>query len=99
MIEIFYQKNDNKELFSKCNSLVKLFDIQNYVPIYNKFFSLTETNFNNINLNHKDSITNINEKISENIYNIVLNNSEKKKNHFLNFLSFSRPCKIYDRKI
>ena len=82
MIEIFYQKNDNKTLFTKCNDLVKLYDIQNYVPLYNKFFSLQETNFNAINLNHKLFITNINEKISENIYNIELNNNTKKQSFF-----------------
>ena len=82
MIEIFYQKNDNQPLFTKCNDLVKLYDIQNYVPLYNKFFSLQETNFNSINLNHKLFITNINEKISENIYNIELNNNTKKQSFF-----------------
>ena len=82
MIEIFYQKNDNQTLFTKCNDLVKLYDIQNYVPIYNKFFSFKETNFNSINLNHKLFITNINKKISENIYNIELNNNTKKQSFF-----------------
>jgi hypothetical protein len=82
MIEIFYQKNDYQPLFTKCNDLVKLYDIQNYVPLYNKFFSLQETNFNSINLNHKLFITNINEKISENIYNIELNNNTKKQSFF-----------------
>ena len=82
MIEIFYQKNDNQILFTKCNDLVKIYDIQNYVPLYNKFFSFQETNFNSINLNHKLFITNINEKISENIYNIELNNNTKKQSFF-----------------
>ena len=27
--------------------------IQNYIPLYQKFFSLTDKTYNNINLNHK----------------------------------------------
>jgi hypothetical protein len=54
MININYQKRKNTELFKSLEESTSLFlsDTQNYVPIYKRFFSLNETNFNNINLNH-----------------------------------------------
>ena len=35
------------------------------------FFSLNHSNYNNINLNNSRYITNINQKISENVYDIT----------------------------
>jgi hypothetical protein len=63
MININYQKRKNTELFKGLESPTTLFlsKTQNYIPIYNRFFSLNETNFNNINLNHKWYISSINE--------------------------------------
>lgn len=63
MININYQKRKNTELFKGLESPTSLFlsKTQNYIPIYNRFFSLNDTNFNNINLNHKWYISSINE--------------------------------------
>lgn len=63
MININYQKRKNAELFKGLESPTSLFlsKTQNYIPIYNRFFSLNDTNFNNINLNHKWYISSINE--------------------------------------
>ena len=65
MFNIYYKKNKNKNLFSNLekHSITKL---QNYVPLYQNFFSLNENNYNNINLNHRYHITNIKKKISNN---------------------------------
>jgi len=54
MININYQKRKNGELFKSLEEPTSLFltDTQNYIPIYKRFFSLNETNFNNINLNN-----------------------------------------------
>ena len=85
MLNVHYQKRKNVDLF-KClenpNSLF-LSNLQNYIPIYTKFFSLNETNYNNINLNHPWYISGIND-IQENnehvkIYNCKLKNSENDK--------------------
>jgi hypothetical protein len=53
-ISINYQKRKNINLFTKfqTNKNLNLSNIQNYIPIYDKFFSLNETNFNSVNLNH-----------------------------------------------
>ena len=52
--KLFYQKpkNDNvlKDLEMSSMGLKKC---QNYIPIYSKFFSLNDTNYNSINLNQK----------------------------------------------
>jgi hypothetical protein len=58
-IEINYQKRKNKDLFKSMEDRegIKLSNLQNYIPVYNKFFSLNETNYNSINLNNKWSIT------------------------------------------
>jgi hypothetical protein len=55
MFDIFYKKNNNSDLFNffKDNSANCIKEMQNYVPIYSRFFSLTELNNNKINLNNK----------------------------------------------
>ena len=73
MININYQKRKNTELFKSLEKPTSLFlsKTQNYIPIYNRFFSLNDTNYNNINLNHKWYLSSINEyETYENIDNI-----------------------------
>jgi len=55
------------ELFKSLEQSNTLFlsHTQNYIPIYNKFFSLNETNYNNVNLNHNWYISSINARDSE----------------------------------
>jgi hypothetical protein len=47
---VFYKKNKNSELLHEIESSLQLSNVQNYIPIYNQFFSLNETNWNSINL-------------------------------------------------
>jgi len=67
-----YQKRKNTNLFSKFSSNEKfnLTNCQNYIPIYNKFFSLTNNNFNSINLNHSWYITDIKSSKNESNNNV-----------------------------
>jgi hypothetical protein len=60
-ITVNYQKRKNINLFNKfqSNPNIALSGVQNYIPIYDKFFSLNATNFNSINLNHMWSISDI----------------------------------------
>lgn len=62
MITINYQKRKNSELFKRFEEPTSLFlsKTQNYIPIYNRFFNLNDTNYNNINFNNKWYISNIN---------------------------------------
>ena len=54
-IDIHYQKRKNSDLFQTLESkkFLQLSNTQNYIPIYNRFFALSDTNFNSINLNNK----------------------------------------------
>ncbi len=62
MFVVSYKKNDNKQLFSKLKDKCGFDNIQNYIPIYQQFFSLTENTYNNINLNHRYSIDDVKKK-------------------------------------
>ena len=61
MMKVNYQKRKNLELFQSLEDSASLFlsKTQNYIPVYKRFFELNETNFNNINLNHKWFITSV----------------------------------------
>jgi hypothetical protein len=60
-ITVNYQKRKNINLFNKfqSNPNISLSNVQNYLPIYDRFFSLNATNFNSINLNHVWNISDI----------------------------------------
>ena len=82
-MEINYKKNKNTELFEqmKTKELCDLENIQNYIPIYNKFFNLSETNYNSINLNNQYNLFSLNEKVGYSKFNgIIIDNSDNKIN-------------------
>ena len=85
--QIHYDKNKNTELFSYFSDLSKnkITNMQNYIPIYSKFFSLKPNNYNDINLNHHYTIENIKEITGENDFNILVKTDkgqETKKSFF-----------------
>ena len=71
-MEFSYKKNDNTDLFRDLEKdyLTNISKLQNYIPIYDKFFSLNESNYNSINLNN-NYIKSIDNKESENKYKAV----------------------------
>ena len=80
-ISVNYQKRKNLSLFAKfqTNKQLSLTNIQNYIPIYDKFFSLNLSNYNSINLNHVWHISDIKENKTkdidtENIFTCKLKN-------------------------
>ena len=83
MVTINYQKRKNTELFKLFEEPTSLYlsTIQNYIPIYTKFFNLNENNYNNINLNNKWYISNINDKIddNDNLFHCKIKNWETNK--------------------
>jgi hypothetical protein len=99
MIDVNYQKRKNTELFKSLESEKSLFitNAQNYIPIYNNFFSLNETNFNGINLNNKWHISNVKEEIDSHLYNCkiknITNNKVKNKNVFFKLAPLLDPYK------
>ena len=102
MIEVNYQKRKNQELFKGLESSKSLFlsNTQNYIPIYNKFFSLNDSNYNNVNLNHKWYLTNVSESDEENsqLFNCkvknVTNNKTKEKDVFFKLAPLLDPYKF-----
>ena len=72
---INYQKRKNAEFFKDLENPETLFlsKVQNYIPIYNRFFLLNESNYNNINLNHKWYVYNIKNRIEINDANSAKN--------------------------
>jgi len=64
MINVNYQKRKNTELFKGLENPKSLFlsKTQNYIPIYKRFLGLNETNYNNVNLNHKWYISSVNDE-------------------------------------
>ena len=101
MINVNYQKKKNIELFKSLEDRRSLFisNAQNYIPIYNKFFSLNETNFNGINLNNKWQISSVKEKIDDdiNLYDCriknITNNKVKDKDLFFKMAPLLDPYK------
>ena len=87
MFDIFYKKNDNKQLFKDFKKM-EINDIQNYIPIYKKFFNLQENNYNIINLNQNFNICGVKETDEKNIYKCSLN-SDKKQIKTTSFFKFS----------
>tara|TARA_B110000261_G_scaffold164373_1_gene213614 strand:+ start:1581 stop:3491 length:1911 start_codon:yes stop_codon:yes gene_type:complete len=70
-MEINYKKNKNKELFEQMRDekFLNLESMQNYIPIYDQFFNLNDTNFNSINLNNKYKLQSITEKLDYSKFN------------------------------
>ena len=82
MIAINYQKRKNQELFKSLEDSKTLFlsKPQNYIPIYQRFFSLNETNYNNVNLNHKWYLSNVEKNKNENnVFSCKLKNADTQK--------------------
>ena len=102
MININYQKRKNSELFKSLENSETLFlsETQNYIPIYTKFFSLNDTNYNHINLNNKWYLSSINERIEDNnkLFNCrvknINNNKVKDKDLFFKLAPLLDPYKF-----
>ncbi len=79
-MEFSYKKNDNEKLFSSLEKTdLGIKRLQNYIPIYSKFFVLNETNWNSINLNNDWYLTNVSGCETLNIVNGVLKHTINKQ--------------------
>ena len=99
---LYYRKNKNEDLFNTLEkSNLGLNKLQNYVPIYEKFFSLNSTNYNNINLNQKYYLHDVKEEINKNCLTVdVLDDSNNilKKSIFCKFSPLLDPLKYLTGK-
>jgi hypothetical protein len=83
-MNFYYKKNKNKDLFKDLENANNgnYLELQNYIPLYSKFFSLNETNWNSINLNNSKFLVSIVERKNDNNYIVKLNNGYTEKCYF-----------------
>lgn len=67
---IQYRKNKNALLFERFadESLLNVSSAQNYIPIYERFFELNSSNWQNVTLYHVYTLTSVENKMSDNLY-------------------------------
>ena len=87
-MEITYKKLNNKLLFDNLEKeeLLNVTKIQNYIPLYKKFFDLNDSNYNNINLNNNLFLVDVVNKENDNKFigkvNSDKGNIKEKKIYF-----------------
>jgi hypothetical protein len=86
-----YKKRDNSVLFASLEEkkLTNTSLNQNYIPLYNNFFSLNTTNFNHFNLDHDLALFKVLNKDTENKYRCTVINQESKKKDKKVFFKYS----------
>lgn len=66
-MDFSYKKRSNHKLFDSL-ALLNVSQVQNYVPLYNKFFELTAANYASVNLNQPFYLAQVKEKTTENMF-------------------------------
>ena len=97
-MNIYYRKNNNNDLFNQFvdNSFGNITNMQNYIPIYNRFFNLNDKNYNSINLNSTYCIDSLKQKISDNKYLVNvkdISDNYFEKTIFIKYSPILDPCK------
>ena len=84
--------------FKVADTLKEEFDaIQNYIPIYKRFFKLDEQSWNKISLNYERSVLSMNKKKEYNIFESTMSDG-KTKDCFIKFCPLFDPLKIMTGK-
>ena len=102
-MEFNYRKNNNNLLFNEKNkSNLELDEIQNYIPLYNNFFNLTQQNSSSFNLNYSLSLYDIISQENYNKFKCSLNNSLtndlEERSVFFKFAPLLDPVKYISNK-
>ncbi len=81
LMEFTYKKNDNSLLFKSVVDIdgMNVKNPQNYIPLYQSFYSLTPKNYNDINLNNRNNLVEVKEKVTNNIFICQLYNATTPK--------------------
>jgi hypothetical protein len=89
-MDFSYKKNDNQQLFKSLeeNPGFGIIKPQNYIPLYNLYFSLLPTNSNNIILNNKWRLNKLTAQETNNIFKCSIKDDKVKENK-LTYLKFS----------
>ena len=96
-MDFSYKKSDNQALF-KCleeNNDFGILEPQNYIPLYNNFFSLSASNYNNIILNHRWRLNKLISQETNNIFKCSIKDDKKKinKQAYIKFSPLLDPLK------
>jgi hypothetical protein len=96
--ELGYKKEDNHKLYKSLeeNPEFGISEPQNYIPLYNLFFALSASNYNNIVLNHKWRLHSLSAQETNNIFNGSVKtdaNQKEKRKVFLKFSPLLDPIK------
>lgn len=102
-MEFNYRKNNNNLLFNEKNKCsLELDEIQNYIPLYNNFFNLTQQNSSSFNLNYSLSLYDIISQENYNKFKCSLNNSLtndlEERSVFFKFAPLLDPVKYISNK-
>jgi len=97
-MEFTYRKNDNSKLFSSVANPdgMNVTDPQNYVPLYHRFFSLSDKNYDSINLNHVNYLDSVGDMKDSNIFVcevVDVKGTRSKKDVFFKYSPLLDPVK------
>jgi hypothetical protein len=80
--ELMYYKPKQPRLFESLEAAhTGVRNLQNYIPIYRRFFSLSETNYNHINLNHKHHIVSVAAGANKHVVSVTLETADTDSPH------------------
>ncbi len=85
MISINYKKQNNCHLFDSLEKM-NVYNLQNYIPLYNFFFQMNEENNNLVNFEIDEPLISFEKSVSYNIIEGFIGNDEFKKKKKTNFL-------------
>ena len=92
-MDFFYKKTAKP---FEGESIVGAYKVQNYIPLYNNFFELNDTNWNSINLNNSNFVTTIEERYNDNKYRITITDISQnilERKAFIKFSPLIEPIK------
>ena len=102
--ELMYHKQKHPALFDSLeNANTGLHNLQNYVPLYRRFFSLSETNHNSINLNHRHHVASVAAGANKNTVSVMIESTHSelpisKTQAFIKYSPLLDPIKFLSGK-
>ena len=94
-MDFHYSKNNNSTLFKDLEKM-NLFQIQNYVPVYDLLFKMNADNYNIVNLDTSEKILSVDKVTSYNTVDAFVSTAEhkkKKKNVFFKYAPIIDPIR------
>ena len=91
VMEFTYRKIDTKELFNsaEADSGIGVTNMQNYIPLYETFFTLSNTNYDQISLNNYNKLARVNNKVDDNVFKCMVDMQDSSVNELDVFFKYS----------